>query len=143
MAICVTTACWLSGWEAEINSLLTADTQITCKNGPSRHGPCCSAASPPNKQKQNIAIKITPFLSGSSHTDLQADSLVLWYKKVDKDVFINHCRLDKVETVSWERREREAEPASITTATILSQPSQPLPSYTSGQCSGHTGVMNV
>lgn len=31
MAICVTVACWLSGWGAEINSPLTADTQITCK----------------------------------------------------------------------------------------------------------------
>lgn len=52
---------------------------------------------------------------------------------------MNHRRLDKVETVSWERREREAEQASITTATVLRQPSQPLPSYTAG----HTGVTNV
>lgn len=52
---------------------------------------------------------------------------------------MNPCRLDKVQTVSWERQEREAEPASITTATILRQPSQPLPSYTEG----HMGVANV
>lgn len=52
---------------------------------------------------------------------------------------MNPCRLDKVETVSWERQEREAEPASITTATILRQPSQPLPSYTVA----HTGVVNI
>lgn len=52
---------------------------------------------------------------------------------------MNPCKLDKVEAVSWERQEREAEPASITTATILRQPSQPLPSYTAG----HTGVPNT
>lgn len=86
---------------------------------------------------------MTPFPPGSPHTDLQADSLILWDTKVNKDAFLNGCRLDKVETVSWERREREAEPASITTATILGQPSQPLPSYTSGRCSGRTGVPNV
>lgn len=89
------------------------------------------------KTQQNKATKINAF------SDLRADSLILWYKKVDKGAFMNHCRLDKVETVSRERREREAEPVSITTATILSQPSQPLPSYTSGQRSGHTGVENV
>lgn len=45
MAICVTIACWLSGWGAQINSLLTVDTQITCKNGLQHH--------PPTQKKQN------------------------------------------------------------------------------------------
>lgn len=95
------------------------------------------------KQKNNNKIKQSKLrLSCLDHHTL-ASGQMIWRKKVDTDVFMNHCRLDKVKTVSWERREREVEPASITTATILSQPSQPLPSYTSGQCSGHTGVTNV